>query len=424
MTESPHTRIQVPRGWDADACRAWAQGQRQQAVQLTLRALNRQAVPSAPSAQAAHPAHAPDATRLTLQAGYYLFLIGDLPSAAALLGHRHQADPDHTELSLNLAVVLQRLGRLEQALPLLEQVARQTPDHAAAHDGLATCLHRLGRLDAAAAAGRRSLELKHRQRQPPPPGWRLPDGDPQTFASQPGKRQLIAFSLWGRQPTYLRGALRNVLLAADLCPGWVPQFHVDDSVPADFLALIQRLGAEVVRHPPGQTLRQRLCWRFAVANDPDVGRFLVRDADSVISLREALAVRQWCESERWFHVMRDWWSHTDLMLAGLWGGVAGVLPDLAALLRDYRPATAETPNIDQWFLRDRVWGCVSESVLVHDRCFATPGSQPFPGPDPVPGFHVGQDEHAVKAEWQARWLAPWLDACPSLRDDAPAGVQA
>ena len=49
--------------------------------------------------------------------------------------------------------------------------------------------------------------------------------------------------------------------------------------------------------------------------------------------------------------MRDWWTHTDLVLAGMWGGVAGVLPDLRTMFNKYRSRHAETPHWDQWFLR-------------------------------------------------------------------------
>ena len=132
--------------------------------------------------------------------------------------------------------------------------------------------------------------------------------------------------------------------------------------------------------PAGQSLRQKLCWRFQVANDPGVGRFLVRDCDSVVNQREVAAVQQWLASESWFHVMRDWWTHTDPILAGMWGGVAGVLPDLAALLSAYKPPAKETANVDQWFLRDLLWGSIRPLALVHDRCFRSEGSVPWPTP--------------------------------------------
>jgi hypothetical protein len=206
----------------------------------------------------------------------------------------------------------------------------------------------------------------------------------------------------------------------DLYPGWVMRLALDETVPADFVAVMRSLQVDVRLQPAGQPLRQRLCWRFLVANDPAVGRFQVRDCDSVFSLREVRAVDDWIASGRWFHVIRDWWTHTDLMLAGLWGGVAGVLPDLAPLLAGYQTGKAETPNIDQWFLRDCVWPLVRRHVLVHDRLFAVEGRVTLP--DPQGNFHVGQDEFSAHRRRQQLLLAAWIERLPCLRlpDDPPA----
>jgi hypothetical protein len=59
-------------------------------------------------------------------------------------------------------------------------------------------------------------------------------------------------------------------------------------------------------------------------------------------------------------------THTDFILAGMWGGVAGALPDLQTLADRYASPTIETPHIDQFFLRDCVWQYVRHSCLVHD----------------------------------------------------------
>src|SRR5262249_55665739 len=55
----------------------------------------------------------------------------------------------------------------------------------------------------------------------------------------PGKR-VIAFSLWGREPRYLVGAVRNAELAARVYPGWTCRFYVGRSVPS---ATVRRLAA-------------------------------------------------------------------------------------------------------------------------------------------------------------------------------------
>jgi len=112
--------------------------------------------------------------------------------------------------------------------------------------------------------------------------------------------------------------------------------------------------------------------------------------------------------------MRDWWTHTDPMLAGLWGGIAGVLPPLHGLLTEYQTAVMETPNVDQWFLRDMVWPLMREHCLVHDRCFSMPGSLPWPTPTPAGLEHVGQDAHAADARAQEARLLPYLHRLPPL----------
>lgn len=393
--------LQVPDGWDAQACLLWSQGQQLDAVHATIQRLNSDAAKD---------------RRMSLQLAYYLFLLKDYRSAAAVLEDQARRHPDDLDIVQNLTVLYLNTGRLEKALACAQATLRLKPDHAGAYDSLARCLHELGRDAEAAAAGAQALTLKENACTlfRDEADWHLPQGDARVFARLGNKRDTIAFSLWGDHPRYLRGALRNVLLAPDLYPGWVCRFYVDASVPPEFIRLIERLGGEIVPQSAGQTLRKKLCWRFQVADDPTVGHFLVRDADSVFSVRELLAVSAWLASGAWFHCMRDWWTHTDPVLAGMWGGVAGVLPPLHRLLATYQPSLAETPNVDQWFLRERVWRYMRQSCLIHDRCFRSPGAVPFPGPIPDGNFHVGQNEFSARPGLQERLLQAWIESHPCL----------
>jgi GR25 family glycosyltransferase involved in LPS biosynthesis len=400
--------------WQPDVQALWEQGRRQDAINRLLERIN---------------AAAPAVPRMAgLQFVYYLFQLGDLPAGERVLRELVRAHPGDGELIENLGVFLSRQGKVGDARPLMEEAVRLRPDSANAWDGLANILATLGDLEPAREAGERSLALKTAAAQPLQ-GWTLPDQRPDEFLAGRQTHPVIAFTLWGRNPRYLRGAVRNLLLIPELYPGWKARFYVDGTVPTEFTALAEQVGAELCRQPDGQSLRERLCWRFQVANDPGVGRFLVRDCDSVVSVRERRAVQAWIDSDRYFHVMRDWWTHTDPVLAGMWGGIAGVLPELAPLLRAYRPPALETPNVDQWFLRDCLWASLRTSALIHDRCFRSEGSQPWPDPDPEGNRHVGQDES--RSPWQRTWLQPWLQTCPWLgepdstyhRSLQPAGVE-
>jgi len=392
---------QLPPQWNPVAQTAWEENRRNDAIQTLVGELN------------AHPTEKPEP--LILQLAYYLFLIGDYRSAATVLETR-AALTKNAAIVLNLAVCYLRQRRYADAVNMAQRTLTLQPEDIVAHDTLASALFNLGDLAGASAAGTQALQLKNAASRPPPKDWQLPAAAPTEHPG--GKSRVIAFSLWGRQVRYLRGGLRNLLLAPDLYPGWRLRFYHDTSVPAEFIALIGELGGEAILQPDGQPLRQKLCWRFQVANDPAVGRFLVRDVDSVFSLREANAVAEWLASGRCFHVIRDWWTHTDLVLAGLWGGVGGLLPPLAEMLADYDARRMETPNIDQWFLGERVWGYMRDSYLIHDRCFDLPGTRRMA--PPTDERHIGQNEAVL--ELQKRQLGPWIARYPCLAETAPTAA--
>jgi tetratricopeptide (TPR) repeat protein len=377
----------TPPGWQADAHRLWTAGRHDAALHALLTGLN------------AHGRHKP--TPQVLQWVYYLCLLDDWAAAAQALRWQLASDPDDRDLLYNLAVCCARSGQPAEALAHGHRYAARYPDDPAAWDVVCSSAQACGLLAEAAEAGTRALMIKDRQSS-------SPAATPSRHVASGATADVIAFSLWGRQPTYLHGALDNLLAAPRLYPGWQVRIYLDDSVPPDWQALLRELGADLRLQPAGQITRQKLCWRFQVANDPGVHRFLVRDIDSVLTARERAAVDAWIASGRSFHIMRDWWTHTDLMLAGMWGGIAGRLPALDALLATYRPAAMETPNVDQWFLRDRVWPLLRDDCLVHDRCFRMAGSLPWPTPDPPGTEHVGQDEHAADPQGQAERLKPWL----------------
>jgi hypothetical protein len=391
----------IPSGWHAQSHRFWMQGQRAEAIQATINQLNTLGQEKPPP--------------LVLQLTYYLFLIGDYQSAVRVLEHQVATSPGDPQALLNLAVCCSRLPRHADAIRHAEAVLAVEPENVVAWDVLAKSRFALGSRAQAVAAGTQALVLKDRRCRGAAENWSLPAENPRTYARAPGKRDVIAFSLWGTKQRYLRGAIQNILRAREHFPGWALRFYVDDSLPPEMTRLIVELGAEVIAQPAAQSQRQKLCWRFQVANDPQVGHFMVRDVDSVLGAREARAVDAWLASRAWFHIIRDWWTHTDLILAGMWGGVAGVLPSLSSMLLSYDPGKVETPNVDQWFLGDEVWPYVRQSCLVHDRCFRAPDAVALPGPEPADGEHIGQDEFAVRRQEQEGCLKPLIERYPRLR---------
>ncbi|MFV0432039.1 MAG: tetratricopeptide repeat protein [Alphaproteobacteria bacterium] len=356
------------------------------------------------------------------QHGYYLFLQRQYSQAVEVLEKGHQLYPKHIDILHYLTISYLRGGNFKKVIDYGKKLASYVPY--LANDLLAHAYAELEQYDKAKVMGNRSLRSKDlRYNNSLKEGWELPDVRPSVYTKD--KKKVISFSLFGNKIVYLRGALRNLLLANDLYPDWELWFWLDDSVPQEFQNLIVKLGGVVKKQPKEQEIFQKLSWRFLVSDDKDVGYFLVRDVDAVISLREVQAVAQWLASDKYFHVMRDWWSHTDLILAGMWGGVANILPNMAEAIEAYWTSLGDSPNTDQWFLGEKVWLYVRTSLMSHDRCFDFMSSRDWPEFPKVTGReHVGMNEFATDEAKQELMLAPWIKEYPCLQaQKAPAKIQ-
>jgi hypothetical protein len=303
-----------------------------------------------------------------------------------------QWDPHDVEAVKNIAVVLLNTRRFDDAARHLEQAATRWPDNFEIQDGLAHAYGRLDRSDDARRAGTRSLILKDRLATAPAndlSGVAVP-----AFDTAEPTRNIISFSLYGTGERYLKGAVRNAQAAPFIYPGWTCRFHVDNSVPRDVRHHLVQLGAQVVTVDGLPAARFGTSWRFIAASDPKVSRCLFRDCDSVINTQERVAVDEWIASGRHFHVMRDGYTHTELVLAGMWGAVGGALPDVIKELMAWmgRSKTLVHRAMDQWFLREGLWPTIRQSVLVHDSQFRFGETRPFPPYGRLPsGQHVGQN---------------------------------
>lgn len=337
--------------------------------------------------------------------------------------------PKHPGVMADYAFALMRQGRHAQAhevyLRVYEAAAGQPKPGATWLDGLAEVCGWLERPDDVRRYGKQSLTLADA---------RLGQGPAATIAGAPPpfdpghpERNVIAFTLFGDSPRYGESAVMNVRTAAELFPHWRCRIYLDDSVPAGVRRRLDEAGAQVIdMSGPARDGVHPLMWRFLVADDPGVSRFLVRDADSLLSEREQGAVEEWLRSDRWFHHMRDYFTHTELILAGLWGGCRGVLPPLQPAMQAWLARQRDlTRFADQIFLRELVWPTLRQSVLNHDELFDFHGARPFPAHPPIrwntESFHVGSNAsfqgirgRSAKADGERQG---W-----SLRDEQGASV--
>jgi hypothetical protein len=193
-------------------------------------------------------------------------------------------------------------------------------------------------------------------------------------------KKVVSFALFGKKPIYLKGMLENVVLCKEFYPDWVCRVYVSKDVPTEEVFKLTQAGAEIVWHYG--TIDFKAQWvRMEVALDEYVGRFIIRDADSRINKRERDAVKEWEESGKLFHIMRDHKKHTAPIMGGMWGAVSGFIPrkDFRQLYREsvlfvrsgkskrkkYYKANGQS---DQGFLGNKIWPLVKSPTIhiAHD----------------------------------------------------------
>jgi hypothetical protein len=137
-------------------------------------------------------------------------------------------------------------------------------------------------------------------------------------------------------------------------------------------------------------------WRFLVEDDENVDIYIVRDSDSVMNIKERVAVADWLNTRRAFHVMRDDLQHSELILAGMWGAHRGNIGDMRGRIARYSeslPKIANYVHRDQHFLRQVIWPIMRGSVKIHDRYFNFMETDRYDASYELPTrMHIGQND--------------------------------
>ena len=321
-----------------------------------------------------------------------LHLQGDYQKSLDICLQLMQSHPYMVNVWSSAAANCIMLSRWQDAIDYAQTALARGRNTLPVYDALASAYGELGQWDEAGRYGLQALKMRDRRfgGEPVIPLPDLPPMPPPPSA-QTREHNIIAFSLFGNNSKYCESAVLNVQEQPHVYPHWVCRFYVDDSVPSHVISRIRAGGGQVVRVDGPAVRWPGPMWRFLAWDDPHAHRILFRDADSVISLREAHAVNQWQTSDKRFHMMRDWGSYTELILAGLWGMVAGSLPPLQQLMDRFMSKPLESNHFaDQYFLRQYVWPYARTSLMQHDSVFGFMDAVPFPDQGP-PGC-VGSSE--------------------------------
>jgi hypothetical protein len=197
-------------------------------------------------------------------------------------------------------------------------------------------------------------------------------------------KKIISFSLWGDNPVYTQGAIRNAELAKEIYPDWVCRYYIGKSTPNDIVVKLQNFDNTEVIVMDSDGDWTGMFWRFYPASEDDVDVMISRDCDSRVNTREKEAVDEWLNSDKGFHIMRDHPWHNTAILGGMWGSKKGTIKNIKEMIENY--VKGNFWQVDQNFLKELIYPTVKENYFVHDEFFE---KKLFPSKRPI-GIFVGQ----------------------------------
>jgi len=322
----------------------------------------------------------------------YLSMYNEAVSYAKKL---FELDPDDFYSILTLSINYSFAREHQKALDLALKAKNINENEAVIYDILSKNYMHLNRFEEAKNAGMKALMLKEKEAEQYP-AFLVDQNIVKPFDKDNKHKNIISFTLFGNIPKYCENAIYNAKKASTIYPSWSCRFYCAQNVPAQVIQRLKDNGAEVIIKPIPIDIKDMLFWRFLVMSDKNIDRYLVRDCDSVINQREAIAVEEWIKSNKSFHIMRDFYTHTDLIMAGMFGGVSGIFNNIEELIKNFHSQVhSSRTHLDQKFLSQKVWPTIKNDVLIHDSCFHDENtlSIDFPQtPNQDKNFHVGINE--------------------------------
>ena len=128
-----------------------------------------------------------------------------------------------------------------------------------------------------------------------------------------------------------------------------------ETVPNEIVEELEKMENVKIIFKTGDLLTNKpMMWRFEAIDDPDVEIMMSRDTDTRFLPREKLAVDEWLESGKTFHIMRDHPHHYYEILGGMFG--TRKIPGITSWKMEMDKFVQKDSRMyDQHFLRDMIY---------------------------------------------------------------------
>ena len=194
--------------------------------------------------------------------------------------------------------------------------------------------------------------------------------------------KVFSYSIYGDNPIYTIGGVKNAKLVKELFPDWRSIFYIADDVSSDIIEQIKDYGGIIELMPSNESFTG-MFWRFMAITRPDVDVMIVRDCDSRISERDVAAIEEFMLSDKLYHIVRDHpIGHHYPINGGMWGCKKNTfISRINNHINDYLKTNFShvfnsenakkdsIRNADQMFLMERIYPNTVNSLIVHDEYF-------------------------------------------------------
>jgi len=190
-------------------------------------------------------------------------------------------------------------------------------------------------------------------------------------------RKVISFNLWGNNPTYTIGAIKNAEQAKNIYPDFECWFYIhQETVPQEIINKLQKFdNVKIILKNGDLNICKPMMWRFESIDDPEVEIMMSRDTDSRFWLREKLAVEEWLQSGKLFHIMRDHPEHKPKISGGMFG--TRKIPEITnwkVLMDNFYQSNSygyvqKNYGYDQNFLEEFIYPKIKDNSIIHASFF-------------------------------------------------------
>lgn len=180
--------------------------------------------------------------------------------------------------------------------------------------------------------------------------------------------KVISFCIYGGLQKYCLGLIKNIEIIQKHLPDYQVWIYGGTDVPMSYVEQYQ--GFPNVKYIPTDNKgAEMMCNRFFTIDDHNVEICHARDADSRITERDRWVIKEFENSDKTFHIVREHFWHKRKIAGGIWGIKKGCIEEKVEDLyhkwiKDNEVLRGKH-DTDQIFLEQCVYPLIKDRVLIH-----------------------------------------------------------